>query len=534
MAKPKSKKSKKGGGKKAGKTKKTPEDREASLAQAINNAKLWQLKVESLNKSREDYRNACKALAITNQDLTDELQGSERNSIDVLSFLKQEDLRKDATIAQLQTKLMDFDNMMKTEKSKITSEFEEKIRSLKHDSNFKDQEIALLQKELQKVKEFRHNKAVMQEEIESFKRRLHKTTLHHENAIANMERRFFDEKIKLEKEAGSRISELAERAHHEAVHQLDSTTKQVYQDNTKLTDALSKHIKESEILRKENTELKELTQQIKNDIETNDQTIKRKVMETRMLKDKRTELKDQVKELENKLETQLAITENQKIQAIEGVNISNQSLQQQVKSLSRALEIQSHDMRKLRRAASRVLKERSDVELFLISSLNQTRNQINASREEYLKACQHKYQEQMKLAYQGLAPYPKVTTFKKQLPKDKSTRSVYDGLVEAENANLDGDKPVDISDMTWEQRENILRLLFAQINSKKNATSSSATSRSKNSSRALSNSQSQIDGIRKLGGAPGKKIEPLPPLTPKSATSDQKGNGVRTFMTEIE
>lgn len=120
MAKPKGK-GKKGGKKGKGKGKKTldPEARADELATAQANAKLWAGRVDIIQKSRDEYRNACKALAVTNQDLTDELKGSERNSIDVLEFLKQEDLRKDATIADLKSRLRDFDQTMKEEKEKI-------------------------------------------------------------------------------------------------------------------------------------------------------------------------------------------------------------------------------------------------------------------------------------------------------------------------------------------------------------------------------------------------------------------------------
>merc|ERR1719359_521539 len=109
-------------------------------------------------------------------------------------------------------------------------------------------------------------------------------------------------------------------------------------------------------------------------------------------------------------------------------------------------------MRKLKRAANKVLKDRSNVEQFLLTSLEHTRNEIKTSREDYLKTIEHKYQQQMKNAFNGLAPYPKITTFKKQIPHyyNKSTKSVYDELEEADNFEFD--QPVDISEMTWEQK----------------------------------------------------------------------------------
>ena len=533
MAKPKSKKAKKGKKGSGSKTKKPAHDRDQELASALANSKIWATRVDIIQNSRNEYRNACKALAITNQDLTDELQGSARNSIDVLQFLKQEDLRKDATISQLESKLRDFDNTMKKEKEKIVESYEDQLRSLKTGNNLKEQEIQLLQKELLKVKEFRHNKAVMQEEIETFKRQLHKTTLNHETSVANMERRFFDEKIKLEKEAGSRINELAERAHSEAVKQLDMTTRQVYQDNVRLTDALSKHISESDNLRTENENLQEISRKLKNEIETNDQTIKRKVLESKMLKEKTGVLKDDVKCLEDKLEKQLVLADSEKIKAITDVSNSNEKLQQEVHSLTRSLQLQSHEMRKLKRAANRVLKDRSNVEAFLISSLNYTRKEIKTSREQYIKACEQSYQQQMLEAHKGNAPYPKVTTFKKQLPRDKSTKSVYDGLIEAENANLDNQGPIDIGEMTWEQRENILRLLFAQINGSKTQNSSSSVKKIGSSSAILAHEQVGKSKPRVKSGV----LPPIRGLTPPEQANSQKadkGNGVTTFLTEIE
>ena len=88
MAKPKSKKAKKGKKGSGSKTKKPAHDRDQELASALANSKIWATRVDIIQNSRNEYRNACKALAITNQDLTDELQGSARNSIDVLQFLK--------------------------------------------------------------------------------------------------------------------------------------------------------------------------------------------------------------------------------------------------------------------------------------------------------------------------------------------------------------------------------------------------------------------------------------------------------------
>ena len=53
---------------------------------------------------------------------------------------------------------------------------------------------------------------------------------------------FFEEKIRLEREASQKIAELAERAHTEAIAKLDETTRSVYKENIRLNEALTYHI----------------------------------------------------------------------------------------------------------------------------------------------------------------------------------------------------------------------------------------------------------------------------------------------------
>merc|ERR1719219_2918027 len=253
----------------------------------------------------------------------------------------------------------------------------------------------------------------MQEEIEQIKKHLYKTTLEHENSVQNMERKFFDEKIKLEKEAGNRIAELAERAHSEAVRQLDVTTRQVYRDNVRLTDALSKHIEENTQIRKDNDNLRDSSEKLQLEIATNEKTVKRKILEARFYKDKATEMQLTVGKRDNELHQAIEYAEMDKSQALVVVSTQNEGLEQQVARLQRALELQSHDMRKLRRAANKVLKQRSDVEQFLVTALDHTRQEIRNSRNTYIKAMELSYQAQMQKAFKGEADYPPVTTFKK-------------------------------------------------------------------------------------------------------------------------
>lgn len=78
-------------------------------------------------------------------------------------------------------------------------------------------QIKVIQSELKTVKEFRKRRAEMQQQIDQLQEKLEEAGTDHEKAMADMEYKFFEEKLRLQKEANRRIADLAGRAHEEAV-----------------------------------------------------------------------------------------------------------------------------------------------------------------------------------------------------------------------------------------------------------------------------------------------------------------------------
>ena len=53
---------------------------------------------------------------------------------------------------------------------------------------------------------------------------------------------FLSEKQRLEKEASEKIAELAERAHTDAIANLDEPTRSIYKENIRLNESLRYHV----------------------------------------------------------------------------------------------------------------------------------------------------------------------------------------------------------------------------------------------------------------------------------------------------
>ena len=75
----------------------------------------------------------------------------------------------------------------------------------------------MIQGELKTVKEFRKRRGEMQQQIEQLQCSLEDAGTEHEKAVSAMEYKFFEEKLRLQKEANRRIADLAGRAHEEAI-----------------------------------------------------------------------------------------------------------------------------------------------------------------------------------------------------------------------------------------------------------------------------------------------------------------------------
>ncbi len=75
----------------------------------------------------------------------------------------------------------------------------------------------MIQSELKMVKEFRKKRAEMQHEIEQLQDTVSETRQGYKDSLTTMEHKFFEEKLRLQKEANRRIAELAGKAHEEAV-----------------------------------------------------------------------------------------------------------------------------------------------------------------------------------------------------------------------------------------------------------------------------------------------------------------------------
>ncbi|XP_048340840.1 basal body-orientation factor 1 isoform X2 [Sphaerodactylus townsendi] len=427
------------GGSRGSKSESKSLEKEPEALRARAAAALWEARLEVTEVSRKEYRDAARRLARNNEELELQQRKLEKDTVEVISFLKRQDFEKDELAEQF---------------TKQLEEMEEKFQK-------KAKEIGLIQIELKMIKEFRKEKASMEKELEDLKDNLAYTKKEHQETMCRLERKFLEEKQRLEREAEKKIIMLAERAHHEAIMKLNKAGRAVFAENIRLHEALSNHMKETEELQKSKEKLEEKNAFLLLETETKEILIQEKIQQSTKHKAQIQELEDKVKKLEIAL-CHMATEFKAEIKKTQHTAlVKNRAGYIEIEKLQQLLEIKGREMCRVKKLARNILDERTEVERFFLDALEQVKQEIMTSRKCYKQVAQAAYQRKMMAAFAGKDEYPKIRTFNDNI---HSTNSVHKDLQEAEKwTNIQKGK-VDISELTWEQKESVLRLLFAKMN----------------------------------------------------------------------
>nr|XP_014999575.2 basal body-orientation factor 1 isoform X5 [Macaca mulatta] len=363
-------------------------------------------------------------------------------------------------IEKLKQQLNETKEKAQEEKDKLEQKYTRQIDELEGQFHQKAKEIGMIHTELKAVRQFQRRKIQVERELDDLKENLRNTERIHQETLRRLESRFFEEKHRLEQEAEKKIIMLAERAHHEAVVQLNDAGRNVFKENVYLQKALAYHLKEAGALQKNSQKLQESHALLLHQKEINDLLIKEKIMQLVQQRSQIQTLQKKVVNLETALGYMTKEFESEVLKLQQHAMIENQAGQVEIDKLQHLLQMKDREMNRVKKLAKNILDERTEVERFFLDALHQVKQQILISRKHYRQIAQAAFNLKMRAACAGRTEYPKIRTFD---GREHSTNSVNQDLLEAEKwTHIEGN--VDIGDLTWEQKEKVLRLLFAKMN----------------------------------------------------------------------
>ncbi|RXN23178.1 mitogen-activated kinase 14A isoform X1 [Labeo rohita] len=180
----------KGKGKKDGKLE-SKADRESEIAKFKSNADLWEAKFNITEISRVEYREATRALAKANEELANQQYRAEKDTNDIIAFLKRTDREKTATIAALEEQLKREKAKASQEKDLLVAEYMQKIDALEERFRQRSSDFQRMQGELKTIKHYRKIKANLEEDLISMREKMYIAARGHQKSLTRTEYKFY-------------------------------------------------------------------------------------------------------------------------------------------------------------------------------------------------------------------------------------------------------------------------------------------------------------------------------------------------------
>ncbi|KAJ3392087.1 hypothetical protein HDU84_004796 [Entophlyctis sp. JEL0112] len=531
----KKKKEKKEGGKKDGKKKKHRDDKKKGHKDGLilNSHGDWvpaaqyaiEQTLDATTKSLTGVRERMNGLITTNEELQENFTQQEKDALEVIAALHAESQRKDNEIQTIREEMRNALERAKLDRLAIIEEAENKIAEMNSILNEKDAAFKVMQSEFAVIKDFRvafvslkalffnnpHQKKRqdMLKDLEYQKEELADTQRQHKETVTRMERKFFEEKIRLQKDANRKISELAAKAHQartiivdfEAMFNLNETTKEIYKENLRMADSLKHHVQESEELTKQNKALLEANRQLMEEKDLHNVIVKEKVLQVKQQAQEIKELNLKIESMEHSLSHVVREFEHEREIIGKLARKELNEVRKVTVKLRENLEIKTYEMKHIKRLAQHILDQRTRLEKFFMDALDHVRKQIQKEAEASKKAAHAEYNHKIRevyffvvimdslKTYQSISqvmskkvPFPPVQSFRPnvtpQVNKFKlNAAAVATQIMKsppspvpkymaaaAEETGPDGQKSIDIHDLSWSDKERVLRLLFAKMN----------------------------------------------------------------------
>uniref|UniRef100_A0A3Q2XCP4 Basal body orientation factor 1b n=1 Tax=Hippocampus comes TaxID=109280 RepID=A0A3Q2XCP4_HIPCM len=392
-------------GKKSGK-REPKTDKDLDLDNAKTNVARREVRLRLTEQTLAEYRESCGQLARVNSELVSKLARAEQEILEATDNWLKREAAKDEEVEHYTLEISE----MKVLFRKRAGEFE------------------TIRDGMRTIEEFQTRKAQMEQELNNSDV---KTCL----------------PARLEKDAEEMIAQVEEQAHHEAVLQLDDASRCVFKENVRLNETLKHHMKEAEELHKMADSLAK---------ENTSLAMDKVTLRAKRMANSATAIIRQCfryKKMSN-FSNRGSYEASNSERFEEKMLLSRQADKAEFEKLQSVLSMREKELKHIKRLAGAVMEQRSELERFFHEALAQVKDEIAAARLQYKKEAQQAYRWTLKQATAGRIKFPPIRTF--QNTPDSNFTSFF-------RIHQPGDK-VEFSDLTWEQKEHVLRLLFAKMN----------------------------------------------------------------------
>jgi len=447
MAPKKKKKEKKDGG----------EEEEIDLE---NQPEVLKYELQETRKSLESFRDLYVRQRRENEDLKASLSSREKDHFELINYLRQENERKDRVIASLNESLKEQRQLLEKDHETVTAHFQAKMRAAEEAANQEKgalkREIEDLMEKLEVLQKFQREKDLLQGELKRLRVQTEELQESHKDELQGWEQKFFDEKRRVQEEMKKIVTYMEKKSKEDAVAQLDDRTKLIMHEHAKMAEELRFQAAETEEMRQQRDVLDDEKKRLQRDKSLHESTFMELAREGAISKKQIRNLSNKVRLLEDSLKevTRQNNDERQKV-AVE-LRAQAEQRQSDADALRRQLKVKTKELRHIRRLSQMILDQRSEVEQFFIEALEQVKLERAKVLEEERRQAKVAAAKALRDHAGGARSARGSVEVRAELGVDARPNAMQDKVY--------------LKDLTLEDRERVLRLLFAKINIAHKAT----------------------------------------------------------------
>ncbi|GAX85577.1 hypothetical protein CEUSTIGMA_g12992.t1 [Chlamydomonas eustigma] len=382
-------------------------------------------------KALADTKSQFHKVTDENKSLLKQLEDTQRENYEVTEFLRQELLQKTEKIAEMdaeikrmaenkEEELRKLEELAAARETKLLTEAATRHRDMQA-------RIDELYATLSAVMEYKNRQVEVEEEILHLKEENQELKERLEQQRVDLERYYLELNTKMRKEYEQRMEELKKSADEEIDERLDASVKRILQQNRRMAEELKIHVQETDVLQHEVRILEEergrLMREVSLKSELESGYAKRGAKQSMAIK----EAQAKIASLDQSMQQLMQEFDKERQAIMKNTQSQISDAQAEAEALRRLVKLKTRELKNVRRLAQEVLLQRSDVETFLLSSLHLVRKEIERG---------------------SLRPR-----------SGPSFSKGSDAIDHNEGAGR-----LDIKELPWDDRERILRLLFAKVN----------------------------------------------------------------------
>ncbi|KAI5075714.1 hypothetical protein GOP47_0009790 [Adiantum capillus-veneris] len=237
------------------------------------------------------------------------------------------------------------------------------------------------QDELSSVETFRKYQLEIEGNLETAKKQLIEQQTKEKQHLVELERKYIEQGNHLKRDYEKSLAEIREQLEKEIEEHVGSKIMHILQDNERLKEELSMHVEVTNGLQKEKSALQLETAKLTRDLDLLRQAealhLQRSSSQARCIVENNSKLQKLEKSLGQVIRQYSA--ERRELEEDHKKQIA--SIQTEKQTLKRLAQAKINELKKVRQLAQQFLRERGEVEGFLIESLHEVSDQIRSSKK---------------------------------------------------------------------------------------------------------------------------------------------------------